>query len=100
MGLIHTKDGEFDKAIYWYKQALKVQNGPRAELATVYPNLGLLFYDTGNYLEALGHHSNAIELIDEKHSKWEEFKKKLRPRRSTLSVPCNQREKEYNIKIN
>ncbi len=38
-------------------------------------NLGLLYYDRGNCQEARDHHMKAVELINESHSKWVEFKR-------------------------
>ncbi|CAF1401340.1 unnamed protein product [Adineta steineri] len=77
MGFIHADDYDFSKAVSCYQQALKVKNGPRSQIATVHNNLGLLYYTRSKYEEAREHHMKAVQLIDDSHSKWTEFKRNL-----------------------
>ncbi|CAF3909130.1 unnamed protein product [Rotaria sordida] len=75
MGFIHEENSEFKEAANCYKQALNVKNGSPSEIATVYNNLGLLYYRCGSYEKAREHHGKTIELIDESYPNWVEFKK-------------------------
>ncbi|CAF0904785.1 unnamed protein product [Adineta steineri] len=77
MGFIHANDDDSSKAVSCYEQALKVKNGPRSQIATVHNNLGLLYYTRNKYEEAREQHTKAIQLTDDSHSKWIEFKSNL-----------------------
>ncbi|CAF1398191.1 unnamed protein product [Rotaria sordida] len=70
MGLIYEKDGDYDKALHYYEQALNVKSASKSEIVTVHNNLGFLYYRRGNCKKAREHHKKAFELVDESHPNW------------------------------
>ncbi|CAF4171499.1 unnamed protein product, partial [Rotaria sordida] len=70
MGLIHEKNGNYDKALICYKQALNVQSAAKSEIATLHNSLGFLYYRRGDYGDAREHLMTATQLIDDSHRNW------------------------------
>jgi hypothetical protein len=75
MGIIYEKDGQFEKAINSYKQAVKIRDESRLGLAIAHNHLGLLHFSLGKYEEAREHHMKAMELVDEGNPNWIEFQR-------------------------
>jgi tetratricopeptide (TPR) repeat protein len=74
MASLHNKNCEFDDAVKCCEQALE-KNGSPSEMAKVRNKLGCLYFCDGKYEQARKYHAKAIELIDESHPCWVEFKR-------------------------
>ena len=71
---IHHRTSKFGEAVEHYKKALE-EEGSKVEQAAVHNNLGLLYFDHGDYTEACDHHWKAVDLVNESCMYWAEFKR-------------------------
>jgi tetratricopeptide (TPR) repeat protein len=76
IGLMLQKNSKLDAAIVNYRKALR-EKGSDFERATVHNNLGIVYFNRGNYTKAYEHHLEADKLIDERHLYGAEFRKNL-----------------------
>ncbi|CAF1191750.1 unnamed protein product [Adineta steineri] len=69
LGGIHWNQGDYEKAISYYKQGLEIQEktlpSNHPSLATSYNNIGLVYYDMGEYVAALSFYEQAFEIQQE-----------------------------------
>ncbi|CAF1233102.1 unnamed protein product [Adineta steineri] len=68
-GYIHSKEGDYEKAIWYYEQRLEIQRktlpSNHPALGVTYDNIGSVYDKLGEYSKALSYHEKALA-IDEK----------------------------------
>jgi len=65
-GIIYYQQSQFDSALIRYGQAEKIadaHDGKLKETERLFNNLGVLFYETGNYKQAKNYFEKAIEVL-------------------------------------
>ncbi|CAF0727664.1 unnamed protein product [Adineta steineri] len=69
--LVHLNQGNYEKAIWYYRQGLEIQektlptNHPH--FANSYNNVGLVYVEMGEYLKALLYYEKALEIKQKTH---------------------------------
>ncbi|CAF1199171.1 unnamed protein product [Adineta steineri] len=61
LGLVHTNQGEYKKAICYYKQVLEIQ---QKSLPSNHPDLAALYGNIGNVYENMGEYSKALSFCE------------------------------------
>ncbi len=63
LGISYRNIGEYDRAIYYYNEAIKTQDGTfetKKNISHIYNNLGIIFKDIGEYDKAMNYYKNAL----------------------------------------
>ncbi|CAF4105211.1 unnamed protein product, partial [Adineta steineri] len=69
LGCVKTEQGDYEKAIWYYEKGLEIYQktlpSNHATLATLYNNIGSVYYKMGDYSKALSSHEKALEIQQE-----------------------------------
>ncbi|CAF1580988.1 unnamed protein product, partial [Adineta steineri] len=64
LGIVHSKQGANEKAIWYYRQRLEIQektlSSNHPDLATSHSNIGLVYHQMGEYSKALSFYEKAL----------------------------------------
>ncbi|MBI4645663.1 MAG: tetratricopeptide repeat protein [Bacteroidia bacterium] len=67
IGIVHYKQGSYDKAIKYYSKALKIfeEFGDKKEMANCYGNMGVVHMYRGSYDKAIEYYAKALKIYEE-----------------------------------
>jgi tetratricopeptide (TPR) repeat protein len=68
MGFLYQKIDESDNALKYFNEALNIERSDQIDKATVYDNIGLLYYTKGDYHIAVEYLSKAVKLAQDDSS--------------------------------